>query len=116
MNASTLSVTGLVTPFSVRSPFTATSLSPSNLKSLPLKVAVGILLDLEEIRGAQVVGELRRRPVLIAVMSIVMSALPFFAARSSVILPVALVNMPRCVDIPKCFTSNVGKVWRASTV
>ena len=42
----------------------------------------------------------------------VTSIVPFFAARSSVTLPVVLPKMPRCCENPICVTSNVGVVCR----
>src|SRR5205807_2454347 len=96
----TLRLTGFVTPSMVSSPSTATGRSPSNATLVDLKVMVGYFSTLKK-RSALRIASRRLSQLLTEVASIVTSTDAFFAARSSVILPLDLRKLPSWVEKPR---------------
>ena len=94
LNDSIFRFTGLVTPCIVSVPITSTGMSPSNLSTCPCTSAVGYFaasknFGLLQLLVELVVASVDRRHVDCHF------TVPVFAARSSVTVPLLLLNLPR---------------------
>ena len=106
-------MTGLLLPSSVSVPLTSLTLSPAKLNLSDVNFAVGNSAALKKSLPLRWVLN-PATPVLMEAMSMVMSTLPVLPARSNWTVPSFLSKRPRAVEVPKCSTSKVTKVWPGS--